>query len=389
MIGSPGNLEGKPILIVEDDYLLATALASSLRGQGVEVVGPSPSIDDAFRKIRHTAHLAGVVLDVNLDGEMVFPVADELHQTGIPFLFATGYEPNLIPARFRDRIVLRKPLGDDAVIAALLSAMRPESASCEDASRNTLLSLLPHRELSELLPHLQKLHLPRNAVLETPNQIVERVLFPIDCVLSLAAMGAEGTGLDTAFVGNEGMTGSGIAVCDGVTPCELINRVDGAVLAMSVDDFSNVLETCPTLRATTFRFERSMCIQIGQAALAAGRFEIPARLARWILMIQDRSGRDQLEVSHDTVAASLGVRRPSITSAMHILEGEMLIKSTRNNVLIRDRDRLVAFAGEAYGMAEAAYQRLLPGARSSGRDHRPAETRTFNTSDPTPPRPSP
>ncbi|RDJ05823.1 helix-turn-helix domain-containing protein [Rhizobium grahamii] len=374
MIRSRGALEGKPILVVEDDYYTATALAFSLRQQGVEVVGPSPSIDDAFKKIRQTTDLAGVVLDVNLGGEMVFPVADELHRMNIPFLFATGYEPNIIPARFRDRILLRKPLEDDAVIAALLSTASPQSVSRHDVLRNKVLRLLPQREFSELLPYLRKLHLPRGAVLETPNQVVERVLFPLDCVLSLTTVGAAGTRFDIAFVGNEGMTGSGIALYDDITPYELINRVDGDVLAISVDDFRIALETSPTLRTTSARFERSICIQIGQAALAAGRFEIPTRLARWILMIQDRSGRDSLEVTHDTVAASLGVRRPSITAAMHILEGELLIRSTRSTVLIRDRDGLVEFAGEAYGTPEAAYRRLLPVARSNGSDDPPADS---------------
>jgi CheY-like chemotaxis protein len=354
-----GTLKGKPILLVEDDYHAATALASSLRQWGADVVGPSPNINDALKKIRETRDLAGVVLDVNLGGEMVFPVADELDRRGIPFLFATGYEPNIIPVRFSDKIVLRKPLEDEATIAALLSTTSPLSASRDDALTNGILRLLPQHRLAELLPHLRKLHLPRGALLETTNQVVERVLFPVDCVLSLTTVGAAGTRVDTAFVGNEGMTGSGIVVGDNKATYDLINRVEGDVLAISAADFRIAMETGPTLRLITSRYERSICVQIGHAALVTGQFDIPTRLARWFLMIQDRSGKASLDVTHDTVAGSLGVRRPSVTAAMHFLEGELLIRSTRSNVLIRDRDGLVRFAGEAYGTPEAEHRRLM------------------------------
>ncbi len=359
MMKSLRTLTGKPILLVEDDYHAATALASSLRQWGVDVVGPSPNVDDALKKIRENRDLAGVVLDVNLGGEMCFPVADELDRRGIPFLFATGYEPNIIPVRFSDKIVLRKPLEDEATIAALLSTTTPRSASGDDALMNGILRLLPQQESAQLLPHLRKLHLPRGALLETASQIVERVLFPVDCVLSRTTVGAAGTRVDTAFVGNEGMTGSGIVVGDDKATYDLINRVEGDVLAISADDFRAAIKAGPTLRLISARYERSICIQVGHAALVIGQFDIPTRLARWLLMIQDRSGKASLDITHDTLAGSLGVRRPSVTAAMHLLEGELLIRSTRSNVLIRDRDGLVRFAGEAYGTPEAEHRRLL------------------------------
>lgn len=356
---SPRSLTGKPILLVEDDYHAATALASSLRQCGVDVMGPSPNVDDALKKIRENRDLAGAVLDVNLGGEMAFPVADELDRRGIPFLFAIGYEPNVIPVRFSDKIVLRKPLEDEATIAALLSTTSPRSALREVALTNGILRLLPQQEFAELLAHLRKLHLPRGALLETANQIVERVLFPVDCVLSRTTVGAAGTRVDTAFVGNEGMTGNGIVVGDDMATYDLTNRVEGDVLAISAADFRAVIKACPTLRLISSRYERSICIQVGYAALVTGQFDIPTRLARWLLMIQDRSGKASLEITHETVAGSLGVRRPSVTAAMHRLEGELLIRATRSNVLIRDRDGLVRFAGEAYGIPEAEHRRLL------------------------------
>jgi CRP-like cAMP-binding protein len=100
-------------------------------------------------------------------------------------------------------------------------------------------------------------------------------------------------------------------------------------------------------------------IQVAATALTNGRYEIGQRLARWLLMCQDRLG-DQLPLTHDFLALMLGVRRPGVTSAMHVLEGEQLIYAERGLIRIRSRQRLEEYAGAAYGVPEAEYRRLIP-----------------------------
>lgn len=92
-------MPGLRILVVEDEYFIAVDLIKRLENEGVQVVGPAATIDDALELIE-TQALDGAVLDLNLGGEMAFPVADALHARGVPFVFATGYDRAVIPYRY-------------------------------------------------------------------------------------------------------------------------------------------------------------------------------------------------------------------------------------------------------------------------------------------------
>ena len=99
MVDNPvAPLANKRLLVVEDEYLIAADLAFKLERAGAEVVGPAGTVEDALDLLRaEGGRLDGALLDVNLSGERVFPVADALAQHGIPFIFATGYDASIIP----------------------------------------------------------------------------------------------------------------------------------------------------------------------------------------------------------------------------------------------------------------------------------------------------
>jgi CheY-like chemotaxis protein len=129
---SPGRvaatLTGKRVLVVEDEALVAMLVAEELRGAGAEIVGPAPSVDDALRLVEAAAADGGIsaaVLDINLGGQHVAPLADRLAALGVPFLFATGYGENR-DARGHDAApVVEKPFDRErlvASVAALASA---------------------------------------------------------------------------------------------------------------------------------------------------------------------------------------------------------------------------------------------------------------------------
>jgi two-component system, response regulator PdtaR len=114
------------VLVVEDEMLVALDLEAALRGLGYEVVGPYPRLDKAVAAARGEA-LDGAILDVNLNGQEVFPAADELAARGIPFLLATGYAAAVIPECYRDRPRLKKPFARRQVaeaVTALLARRR-------------------------------------------------------------------------------------------------------------------------------------------------------------------------------------------------------------------------------------------------------------------------
>ena len=122
-------LRGLRILVVEDEYLLADDLSRMLADAGAEVVGPVPSVKEAMRLIEGASTIDGAVLDVNLRGEMVFPVAQSLQELGIPFAFATGYDAWALPDQFSTSPKIDKPLKLDALIEMLHPWMQSPSTT--------------------------------------------------------------------------------------------------------------------------------------------------------------------------------------------------------------------------------------------------------------------
>ena len=112
-------LAGRRLLLVEDEYFIADDLVRELLAGGAEVVGPAGSVDGALDLLDEAGRLDGAVLDLNLQGEMAFPVADALRERGVPFVFTTGYDQAATPARYALVTRCEKPV-DAARIAAAL-----------------------------------------------------------------------------------------------------------------------------------------------------------------------------------------------------------------------------------------------------------------------------
>jgi CheY-like chemotaxis protein len=120
-------LEGLRILVVEDEYAVAADLTWWLEDGGAQVVGPAPTIEDALILIEaHGAALDRAMLDVNLRGEKVFPVADALMKLAVPIVFCTGYEDAVLPRAFAGAARLTKPLDHTALFAALASTSKED-----------------------------------------------------------------------------------------------------------------------------------------------------------------------------------------------------------------------------------------------------------------------
>ena len=119
MITTAPTLAGRRILLVEDEYFIVDDMVRSFEASGAKIVGPAASVDDALKVIRATGHLDGAVLDINLHGEMAYPVADALIERGVPFLFATGYDEATIPPRYAKVVRCEKPVDPDKIAKAL------------------------------------------------------------------------------------------------------------------------------------------------------------------------------------------------------------------------------------------------------------------------------
>lgn len=114
---------GKHILIVEDEYFLADETRQKLEQLGATVVGPAANVQDALELLA-TSEINGAILDVHLGDEFVFPVAEKLDEANIPFVFATGYDASVIPAKFSGFTLCEKPTELGKIASALFSADR-------------------------------------------------------------------------------------------------------------------------------------------------------------------------------------------------------------------------------------------------------------------------
>ncbi|CAN7618887.1 response regulator [Phenylobacterium sp. LjRoot164] len=114
------SLAGRSVLVVEDEYMMASDLTEALEAAGAAVIGPAPTVQQAMSAIASQADVHAAVLDVNLSGEMVYPLADFLADRGVRFLFTTGYDADTIPPRFNHVSRLEKPIGPADVVKAVV-----------------------------------------------------------------------------------------------------------------------------------------------------------------------------------------------------------------------------------------------------------------------------
>jgi CheY-like chemotaxis protein len=113
------TLTGRRVLVVEDDFLIANVIVEALRSQGADIVGPAGNLEHALVLAVGKEHIDGAVLDVNLRGETVYPVADVLRAKGVPIVFTTGYDAGDVAPRFADTPCLQKPFSLERLVRTL------------------------------------------------------------------------------------------------------------------------------------------------------------------------------------------------------------------------------------------------------------------------------
>ncbi|QGZ95448.1 hypothetical protein DSM104635_02297 [Terricaulis silvestris] len=155
------------------------------------------------------------------------------------------------------------------------------------------------------------------------------------------------------------MSGLAIVMSNHRSPNDAFVQLAGRAVRITSDDLREVLSQSTAFRQLAQRFVQVFMAQVAQTALANGRAKIEERLARWLLMAQDRLDDSNLTLTHEFIALMLGVRRPGVTDALNDLEGKGLIRSSRGALRIIDRHGLEATAGGIYGVPEAEYKRLI------------------------------
>jgi CRP-like cAMP-binding protein len=223
----------------------------------------------------------------------------------------------------------------------------------QSAVRNRLLAALTPEDFSRLASQLEPVPLPLHEVLIAPQQPIAQAYFVEEGIVSLVADTREGR-IEVGLTGREGFVGVPIALGAQTTPHTAIVQASGEALCIAAGALEDALDASAGLRRVLGRYVQSLLVQVGQTVYANADLTVEARLARWILMIHDRLEQDELPLTHEVLSKMLGVRRPTVTTATHLLEGAGMIRARRGRITVVDREKLEDLAGAIYGPAGAA-----------------------------------
>jgi CRP-like cAMP-binding protein len=228
--------------------------------------------------------------------------------------------------------------------------------------RNAVLDHLSDQDFALLEPALEKVELNFRKCLQSANRRIPSVYFPESGLASVVAIGGgERKQSEVAIIGREGVVGIPIILADDRSPHDVFMQVEGEGHSVSAEVFREALDHSPSLLRVCLHFAHAYAIQGAYTALANARGSIEQRLARWLLMAQDRMGTNELTLTHEFLALMLGVRRAGVTVGLQHFESQAVISTTRGAILILDRDELVVVARGLYGGPEAEYERLFSG----------------------------
>lgn len=229
-----------------------------------------------------------------------------------------------------------------------------------NVQRNRILNAMSNSDLALLQPYLEPTPLRFRQRLQTANRQIKDVYFPESGIASVVAVsGGERRQAEVAVVGREGMTGLPVVHGAGRSPCDVFIQVEGGAQRISAEALREVMDQSPSLLRCFLRFAHVFGVQSGWTALANAQGKVEERLARWLLMAQDRIEADELVLTHEFLALMLGVRRAGVTTALQQFERKGVVETARGAVTVRDREGLEECANGLYGVPEAEFERLF------------------------------
>jgi CRP-like cAMP-binding protein len=203
---------------------------------------------------------------------------------------------------------------------------------------NRLLSSLSRQDFALLEPHLEVIDLPVRKVLEKRKKRVDHVYFIEAGFASVVANGSKKTSIEVGLIGREGMSGLSIVMGDVERAAnETYMQAAGAGQRMPAANLRHAVATSHSLHQKLLRYAHAFLVQTTSTALANGRSKIDERLARWLLMADDRLDDDELPLTHEFLGLMLGTHRPGVTLAVQALEKERLITAQRGSITILNR----------------------------------------------------
>ncbi|MGA7914144.1 MAG: Crp/Fnr family transcriptional regulator [Candidatus Acidiferrales bacterium] len=213
---------------------------------------------------------------------------------------------------------------------------------------NKILLSIPEHEFAAVGPHLEAVALPGHRILHEPSEELNYAYFPNSGLISLVVAMEDGKTVEAAVVGNEGVAGIPSAVCLARSPLREVVQIAGEGFRVKVNALQMVLKYAGEFQMVLSRYAVIQGIQVAQTAACNRLHDVEQRLARWLLMAQDRVDGGSILITHDFLATMLGTDRSSVSLAAGILQRKRNIEYTRGAVKILSRKKLEGSACECY-----------------------------------------
>lgn len=226
-------------------------------------------------------------------------------------------------------------------------------------SENHILTSLPPEDYQRLSPHLEPIELPHNQILYPAGGVMDYAYFPSNAMVSLVSQLSDGSCVETGITGYEGMIGVSAVLGVDRSPHETIVQVPDSGVRLKVAVLKDEFHRGGALQQSLLRYVQMLLLQTSQIAACNRLHSIGERLARWLLMSQDRCRCDDLPLTQEFLAMMLGIRRAGVTEAALILQAEEYISYRRGHVRILDRAGLEEFTCECYRIVKDEFDRVV------------------------------
>jgi CRP-like cAMP-binding protein len=210
------------------------------------------------------------------------------------------------------------------------------------------------------MPDLEQIRCHRAQILMDADTSLDHVYFPDSGVVSIVAVYGDGSVIEMATIGREGCTGLQAIFGEKTSSVRLLVQIPGSAAKMSRAAFTSAMESMPSFRKLVFAYLEAFLEQVLVSVACNGAHNVKHRLARWMLMMRDRTDDDALLITQDLLAEMLGVQRPTITNAARELERAGLIERGRGQVTILNRQGLMKASCECYKMVRERTALHLP-----------------------------
>lgn len=224
---------------------------------------------------------------------------------------------------------------------------------------NRLLDQLNSEDLGQLSRRMDRQTVPLHGTLLSPGEPVNFAYFPITNVLSSIVVMRDGSAVEAAAIGNEGLAGVGLLTGERSSAYLLVQQVEGECLRVPADHFRSVLRDSGQLRDVVVRYALILLQQCSQNAACNVRHGADERMSRWILACADRADRNQFDITQDYLGIMLGISRQSVSAVIASLQRQDLISYRRRHLKILDRAGLERSSCECYDVAVSAYEDLM------------------------------